>query len=173
MSLIYINASPRRFQEGGGEVLSVATVAALWKNHPPCGPIVLVLPVVVLVCQHRYSRHYSAPSYLAQRDLKVKRIHYVLCAPTTTPSIPASSASHPHPHPGSPWSWVLLPVAHSLPLFYLLFQFVCRRGETIKIHFIVAAPAPTARRHSASFIPFLIPQDITPAAALIVTLKLL
>lgn len=48
----------------------MATVAALWKNHPPCGPIVLAAPVVV-VCQHRYSRHYSAPSYLAQRDLKL------------------------------------------------------------------------------------------------------
>jgi len=121
MSLIYINASPRRFEGGKGVVLSVATVAALWKNHPPCGPIVLVLPVVVLVCQHRYSRHYSAPSYLAQRDLKVKRIHYVLCAPTTTPSIPASSASHPHP--GSLWSWVLGPFACCPQPAFVLFTF--------------------------------------------------
>lgn len=105
------------------------------ENHPPCGPIVLAAPVVV-VCQHRYSRHYSAPSYLAQRDLKVKRIHYVLCArrqhlpfqrPHRCSSLPPSSCP---------------PVAHCQPLFYLLFQFVCRRGGTIKIHFIVAAQHP-------------------------------
>lgn len=135
-----------------GGKLSMATVAALWKNHPPCGPIVLAAPVVV-VCQHRYSRHYSAPSYLAQRDLKVKRIHYVLCArrqhlpfqrPHRCSSLPPSSCP---------------PVAHCQPLFYLLFQFVCRRGGTIKIHFIVAAPT-SSRRQAASFIPCSSPRPL-------------